>query len=621
MCGIFGAVDLDYGVPFEHKSVEIQKTFSLLKNRGPDDTGYWADEQCFLGHTRLSIVDTSSAGRQPMLSSCGRFVGVFNGEIYNFKEVRDRIDSKVQWRSSSDTEVLLEAWKQFGLNCLKHLDGMFAFAIWDRSNQTLTLGRDRFGEKPLYYLLQNTSIHFCSRPGPIFTLQTQTLPKLNKSSVGVFLQTGYFPADRTVYDNVKKLCAGSVLEFFGGKTKVRKYWDFASIETSDELNNSKESDLVDELDTMLQRSVKRRLTGDVPIGSFLSGGIDSGLITAIAAKHYDGALQSFTIGFDENQYDESAVARKVASHIGIANKTQKLSVNDLLNFIPTFQDNFDEPFFDSSAFPTMAVSKLAAENVKVALTGDGGDELFGGYHYYMILQKIAPIFNLPNLVRAGLANTFLILPGHKSALFSSLLRMPDIGSAFGFMRSIAKDYELACFHDLDFNIHELFSQRQAEFPKGISVKEIAMRLDASFTLIDDYLQKTDLASMSYSLECRAPLLSREIAEWSMSLPDKWKVRGNVNKYLLRQVAYKYIPADILDRPKQGFGVPINEWLRGPLCVWAEQRLYDESSYDGLPISREESIKLYRVHKSGKRNFHSLLWALLMLIDFRSRVCL
>ena len=269
----------------------------------------------------------------------------------------------------------------------------------------------------------------------------------------------------------------------------------------------------------------------------------------------------------------------------------------------------------------MAVSGLAAGNVKVALTGDGGDELFGGYHYYMILEKISPIFSLPKLVRLGLANSFSILPGHKAALFASLLRMPDIGSAFGFMRSIAKDYTLACFHDLDLNIHELFSQRQAQFPKSIGVKEIAMRLDASFTLIDDYLQKTDLASMSYSLECRAPMLSKEIAEWSMSLPEKWKVRGNVNKYLLRQVAYRYIPANIIDRPKQGFGVPINEWLRGPLCVWAEERLYDKSSYNGLPVSREETTELYRIHKSGKRGFHSLLWALLMLIDFRSRVCL
>jgi asparagine synthase (glutamine-hydrolysing) len=621
VCGIFGAVDLCNGVPFEQKSSEIQQTFSQLKNRGPDNSGYWADEQCFLGHTRLSIVDTSSAGRQPMLSSCGRYAGVFNGEIYNFSEVRDNIDSKVQWRSSSDTEVLLESWRLFGEDCLDHLDGMFAFAIWDRKKQKLTLARDRFGEKPLYYLIQNASIHFCSRPSPIFTLQKQILPKLNKNSVGIFLQTGYFPSDRTVYDNVKKLNAGSVLEFFVGGVKHRKYWDFASIETNENLNSVKETELVDNLDTMLQRSVKRCLTGDVPIGSFLSSGIDSGLITAIAAKHYCNSLQTYTIGFNEHQYDESAAARRVAKHIGVSNNTQKLNVNDLLSFIPTFQNNFDEPFFDSSAFPTMAVSKLAAGNVKVALTGDGGDELFGGYHYYMIMGKISPIFSLPKLVRLGLANAFSIFPGHKTALFASLLRMPDVGSAFGFMRSIAKDYELACFHDLDLNIHELFSQRQADFPRGISVKEVAMRLDASFTLIDDYLQKTDLSSMSYSLECRAPMLSREIVEWSMSLPDKWKVRGNANKYLLRQVAYRYIPAKIIDRPKQGFGVPINEWLRGPLCAWAEERLFDRSSYDGLPISRDESLELYSVHKSGKRNFHSLLWALLMLIDFKSRVCI
>jgi asparagine synthase (glutamine-hydrolysing) len=616
MCGILGRINFNGE---EISKENLAAAAHLINHRGPDKAAQWSEKGCGLAHQRLSVIDLTEHGDQPMESNNGRYVCVFNGEIYNFLELRK--DIQANWQGTSDTEVLVEGWALWGEALLDKIDGMFAFAIWDKETRKLFIARDRMGEKPLYYHWANKTFAFSSRPKPIFKVMKNLSLDYDHQGLRFYLESGYIPAPYTAHKELKKLPAAHYLTVDESGLEIKRYWDFSQIPTDNSYLHKSEESILEELDAIVTNSVKQRMISDVPLGAFLSGGIDSSLMVAIMSKLHSQPIKTFTIGFEEKAYDESNDAQAVANYLKTDHHCEQLKVNDLLELVPTFLENYDEPFFDSAAFPTLAVSRLARKHVTVSITGDGGDELFGGYHYYKISKALNPFFSMPKFVRMALSSTIGVVPKHKAQLLSAALKQNSSARAFAFSRSIAKDFRNIMPADVlsqTQSLGELFELTSASFPPKLHASEEGMRLDALYTLNDDYLQKTDVASMAYSLESRSPLLAREVVEWSVKLPVKWKVQGVSNKYLLRKLAYKYIPREILDRPKRGFGVPIDSWLRGPLKGWANEKINNKENFQGLPLEQNAVQELFKLHDSGFRNVHPLLWAILMLLEFNTR---
>ena len=547
-----------------------------------------------------------------MVSAEGRYVLTYNGEIYNYRELRAELGG--DWRSDSDSEVILRAYARWGKGFLGRLRGMFALGIWDRHEKRLLLARDRLGVKPLYYAQRGGAVLFASRPQALFAYDPQLSTDVDLSGLSLYLEAGYFPAPFTLHSAIRKLPAGHLLEFADGIANVSAYWNPLGIEPIPSWRQRPEADLLDELDQILTSSVKARLISDVPLGAFLSGGIDSSTVVALMSKLASGPVKTFTIGFREAQYDESQYAAEVAKLFGTEHRQEMLSVDDLLALVPSFHEHFDEPFFDSSAFPALAVSRLARRQVTVALGGDGGDELFGGYHYYSILHRVAPAFRLPRILRSGAAQMIRLAPTHRAQLLAETLSEDEPLKAFRFMRSIAKDFG-SLMQEPRARMDSVFAATVQQMPSGLTAAEQAMRLDLTHILPEEYLQKTDLSSMSYALEAREPLLDHELVEWSLKLPLEWKLRGGKSKYLLRRLAERYLPREIVERPKQGFAVPIDRWLRGPLRGWARERLEERRLYERFPLDRRRVLELLDLHLSGRRDAHPLLWAVLMLAPF------
>lgn len=618
MCGIAGFLAATNGKadPFR-----LRAAATAIATRGPDDEGVWHDGAIGLAHRRLSVLDISPSGHQPMHSGDERYVIVFNGEIYNFRELRSQLVSAgTEWRSSGDTEVILHAYARWGPACLAKMTGMFAFAIWDRSAKTLFLARDRLGVKPLFYAQLNGNFAFGSRPKALHELIDGLDREIDLEGLRAYLDIGYFPGEHSLFQNIRRCPPGHYLWLDKTGLSLHRYWNPAEIQPEVGWKARREVDLLDDLDALLRRSVQSRLVSDVPVGAFLSGGIDSSLVVAMMAELSSGQVETFTIGFDEPEFDESGYAIAVASHLGVRNHVERLSADDLLALLPLFRKEYDEPFFDSSAFPSMALSRLARRHVTVSLSGDGGDELFGGYHYYEIVGKLRAFYRMPECLRRLTASAVGCLPGHRSALLSSALNQSDISDVFGFMRSIAKNFPSVLLPDAisrTRGIRALFKSESDGQLGGLSPEDQAMRLDLMYTLPDEYLQKLDVASMAFSLEARDPLLDHELAEWALRLPLCWKIRDGQSKYLLRKLAYRYVPKHLLDRPKKGFEVPIGKWLRGPLKAWALERLTDRSAFEKLPLDPVAIKQLFELHCSGKRDAHPLLWAVLMLIDATS----
>lgn len=617
MCGIVGAVSVRSPAAVD----AVRRAATLLANRGPDDVGEWAEGEVAFGHRRLAILDLSPAGHQPMVSADGRYVIVLNGEIYNFLDLRRELNpDEGAWRSHSDTEVVLAAYARWGEDCVTHFHGMFALAIWDRVEKRLFAARDRMGVKPFYYHSGSRGFLFASRPRALFALDPALSREVDEQGLRYYLEIGYIPAPWSIHRSVRKLPPAHWLTLDRSGLRLQRYWDFRQITPQRAWRLRREEDLLDELEEIIFRSVRQRMVADVPLGAFLSGGIDSSLVVAAMRRHSSQPIRSFTIGFHEPEYDESRHAARVAQALGTEHQVEYLRVDDLLDLMPIFRSEYDEPFFDSSAYPTLAVSRMARRSVTVSLSGDGGDELFGGYHYYRIMHGLAPLFAAPRTLRRAAAAAVSLLPAHSMKLLAGALREPDASSAFAFARSIAKDFRGVLQPEVlsrTSSLRQLFAAVGAQFPPGLSAAESAMRLDATYTLPDDYLQKVDVASMAFSLEARDPLLDQDLVEWAMKLPPQWKLRRGENKYLLRRLAYRHVPRETLDRPKQGFGVPIDRWLRGPLREWARQRLGDPALYRNLPLDRARVEELFELHLTGARNVYPLLWAILVLLDFAS----
>lgn len=618
MCGIVGVLDISGPLPPPER---FATALSRLQRRGPDDSGTWFNHQIRLGHRRLAILDLSPTGHQPMVSCDGRFVIVFNGEIYNHAELRPQLGPPGGWRGTSDTETLLEAYRQWGPGCLARLNGMFAFAIWDNLERRLFLARDRMGVKPLYYSWLNGRFVFASRPSAMTELLREGSAEIDPTSLRLFLELGYIPAPSSLYQEIRKLPPAHFLLLDARGLQITRYWDYRQIAPDNALLKRDEEEVIDELDELIRSSTRLRMLSDVPLGAFLSGGVDSAYVVAAMKAAGAGTPRAFSIGFTEPQYDEAPAATAIAQHLGVDHVVETLSVSDLLALLPLYVDEFDEPFADSSAFPTLAVAQLARRHVTVALTGDAGDELFGGYHYYPLFESLARTSAWPKELKRLARMTLSALPSHRAKLLAGALRPNSSVGVFNYLRSLAKDFDPlltnALLHQTRGS-NEIFEATAAGFAPGLSSADIGMRLDMSLQLVDGYLQKVDVATMASSLEARCPLIDYRLVEWSMRLPVALKLRRGETKSILKKALCRYLPRDFVYRPKRGFSVPVAQWLRGPLRGWAETLIYDQSLVSRLPLDAERLRNLFALHVSGARDAHPLLWATLMLLCYVAR---
>jgi asparagine synthase (glutamine-hydrolysing) len=608
----------------------LRNMVSTLGYRGPDDAGLWRDDRAgfAVAHRRLAVIDPSPAGHQPMVSACSRYALVYNGEIYNHLDLRkdlEREASGCTWQGHCDTETLLTALVRWGVEkTLKRIDGMFAFALWDGKERTLSLARDRMGEKPLY----------CGRAGDTFLFGSELkaltaypgfIREIDRQSLCLYLRHGYIPAPGSIYKSIRKLSPGHwiMVRDRGQETgRPRCYWSLRDI-AGHGLQTEAQTPASDiqTLDRLLKDTVCSRMHADVPLGAFLSGGIDSSLIVALMGEVADGPVQTFTVGFDDPRYDESAHAREIARHLGTLHTDVRVAARDAQDIIPLLPTIWDEPFADSSQIPTFLACKLARKNVTVCLSGDGGDELFYGYDRYVWTDRIWKFSRL--LSRKSRKWMCRMLAGLSEELpvFPRAGRWRDRPARMGDL--LLHEDAVALYHDLvslwNRPDHIVSGGREPEETtfhagreEGLSgLRERMMLLDLITYLPGDILTKTDRASMAVGLETRAPLLDPKVVEYAWRMPMSLKYRHGQGKWLLRQVLYRYVPPTLVDRPKQGFEIPIEYWLRGPLRDWAEslldaRRLGREGFFDPLPIRA-----LWKSHLAGTRRGHHQIWTILM----------
>lgn len=613
-----------------------------LHHRGPDDKGSWIDTSAgvLLGHVRLSVIDITSAGHQPMFSHSSHFVIVFNGEIYNHQELRNSLEKSGMapvWRGSSDTETLLAGFDVWGIEAtLQRVVGMFALAVWDTRKRALTMARDRLGEKPLYYGRQGGLLLFGSelkalKAHPAFQAS------VNRDALALFMRHNYIPAPYSIYDGISKLPAGTLVTFTAKQqhAKPRPYWRAAEVIEGGMRQqwSGSDTDCVDQLETLLNQAVGQQMVADVPLGAFLSGGVDSSTVVAIMQSRCPRPVRTFTIGFQDSGYDEAGYAKEVARHLGTDHTELYVTAQDAREVIPRLADIYCEPFADHSQIPTFLVSQMARQDVTVALSGDGGDELFGGYNSYALAQRLwRRLAHLPVGVRRIMARWITRVPPQ---VYSGLLEPFRLCLPTDIKRNkigdkLHKGAEVMAAATPTELYHLLISQwsRPADVVLGASelptiftdpaqqpstdqfVHEM-MALDMLTYLPDDILCKVDRAAMAVSLETRIPLLDHRVVEFAWRLPMKFKQRDGVGKWVLRQLLYRHVPKELIERPKKGFSMPIDNWLRGPLREWAEEllsesRLRQDGYFNPDPIRRK-----WEEHLSGHRNWQQHLWNVLM----------
>lgn len=643
MCGITGLFDPGRRTSPEEFERVVSAMTATLEHRGPDAGAQWSDAEhgIAFGHRRLAVVELGPEGAQPMVSADGRWVVAYNGEVYNFPDLRRRLSGEgVAFRGGSDTEVLLEAVARWGLEAaLEAAEGMFALALWDRQDRTLHLVRDRFGEKPLYYGWIGTRLAFASelkalRRVPGFT------PEVDRDAVALYLRHNCIPAPHTIYRGVAKLLPGQRVEVGAGATVgvlpvPVAYWSARhAIERARSRPVEGSTDeMADQLEEALGASVAARMEADVPVGAFLSGGIDSSAVVALMQQHSARKVRTFTIGFANRAFDESADAAAVAAHLGTDHTPLQVSDEAALDIVPQLPDIWDEPFGDVSAIPMHLVSVLARTQVTVALSGDGGDELFAGYNRHAWLERLwtraAP---LPDGVRRaagaalqavppglidGVARASEVLPGrmqirnptYKVSKFAKVLSSSGPEDAYLALVSLWDDAESLV---IGAGANASVASRPAEWPELGGITEQMMWLDLTGYLPDDILTKLDRAAMATSLETRVPFLDRGVFDLAWRLPLSAKLHEGTTKWILRQVLYRHVPAELIERPKMGFGFPIGPMLRGPLRPWAEAlldeaRLRRQGLLDPVPIRRA-----WDLHVRGRRDLAYELWIVLAL---------
>lgn len=642
MCGLTGFFQANGFDSVQARALAVRMG-KRIAHRGPDDGGVWTDADIglALAHRRLSILDLSPAGHQPMVSVSGRYVMVFNGEIYNHLELRQKlVDFK--WRGHSDTETLLAGFEVWGIEAtLKKTVGMFAIALWDRADRILTLARDRMGEKPLYYGWQGDTFLFGSelkalKAHPAFR------GEIYRDALTLLLRHNYIPAPYSIYKGIYKLPPGTWLQIpFGrgmnaaGDANPQAYWSLREVVSAGQAAPfaGSETEAVDTLEERLKSSIGLQMVADVPLGTFLSGGVDSSTVVALMQAQSNRPVKTFTIGFNETGYNEADHAKAVARHLGTEHTELYISPQEAMDVIPKLPALYDEPFSDSSQIPTFLVSQMARRHVTVSLSGDGGDELFSGYNRYFLgrelwnkiriiprpfrglvakmivsvspqrLDRIAEAFSsvMPSELKAGRAGDKL----HK------LAEVIDKESPEALYKELVSHWKSPSSVVLDSHEPQTVISDRAQWADLDDFTLRMMYLDSIIYLPDDILVKVDRAAMGVSLETRVPFLDHKVLEFAWRLPLSLKVRNGQGKWILRQVLYKYVPAELIERPKMGFGLPIDTWLRCPLRDWAEslleeKRIRNEGFFDSAPIRTK-----WEEHLSGVRNWQYLLWDVLM----------
>ncbi len=648
MCGIAGILGISSDIGLE----SVNKMLDGIAHRGPDHAGVWIDsgDKVAVGHRRLSIVDLSPSGNQPMLCHSGRYVIVFNGEIYNHHKLRKELagnQSMDPWRGTSDTETLLEAIDRWGIRgALERSIGMFAFAVWDRQLKRLTLARDRIGEKPLYFGLKSYGseriLVFSSelgafRESPVF------VPEIDREALALYTRFGYVPSPLSIFKGIGKVLPGQIITFDAQLSQIadERYWTISEVVQggiSDPYRGT-ESSAIDELKRRLRTTISAQANADVPVGAFLSGGIDSSTVVAILQEQASRAVKTFTIGFSESEYNEAGFAKKVAEHLRTEHHQLYLGPQDLISAIPMMPQIYSEPFADSSQIPSYLVSALARSSVKVVLSGDGGDELFGGYNRYIYGKRLHQV---SQIVPLGLKGLFI------NAVRSIPLKVWDSLSS----SSMTNILGLGTYRELGDKIHKVLSLLEASssmetYNKLISawepekvvvgandLRKVAtnmispfdgidpilqmMAIDTTTFLPDDILVKMDRASMAVSLEGRMPFLDHQIVEFAWRLPLQMKIRQGASKWILRKLLDQYVPRNLTERPKMGFSIPLSKWLRGPLREWAEAQLSWER-LKGEGYFEPKAIRgIWEEHVSGRRNWQARIWIILMFQSWLDR---
>ncbi len=639
MCGIAGfwSTRLDDATAVQ----TLRGMTDALVHRGPDDSGAWCDPDTgiALGHRRLSIVDLSPLGHQPMASAGQRFQIAFNGEIYNFRVLRDAlIADGVRFRGHSDTEVLLALVERYGLrDALTRCTGMFAIALWDRDTRTLQLTRDRFGEKPLYLARCDTGVAFASelkalRQHPEFRAS------IDPAALSLFLRHGYVPAPYAIFQGVEKVEPGQIVTFNAPSWASRTattYWsarDAASFGLEHPFDDSPVA-CTDALDALMRSVVRDQMVADVPVGAFLSGGIDSSLVVAMMQAESSRRVRTFSIGFREAGFDESPNAEAVAQHLGTDHTSMYVTAQDALDLIPRLPSIYNEPFADSSQIPTTLLAALAREHVTVSLSGDGGDELFGGYDRYVIAQRAwSRLSRVPRSMRVAasgvvasfapeqwnraLRPTGLHARGVTGDRLHKLAELFDAPTSLEFYRDLVSAWRRPGRVVRDGVEPMTALMKPFDGRRGGLLAEMMFHDQVSY-LPDDILVKVDRAAMAASLESRAPLLDHRIAEFSWRLPAHHWHHAGQGKQILRRVLDRYVPRALVDRPKHGFGIPVAEWLRGPLRNWADDLLSGDTIRRDDLLDATPIVSAWDEHRRGARNWASSLWPVLMFQAWRS----
>jgi asparagine synthase (glutamine-hydrolysing) len=631
MCGIVGC----WGKSVTDVSI-VERMAMQIRHRGPDGAGVWLNDEgnLALAHRRLSIIDLSAAGHQPMVSPCGRYTLVYNGEIYNHRDLRSELEGEggnFEWRGHSDTETLLAGLRHWGVEgALQRLNGMFAFALWDKAERALYLARDRMGEKPLYYGSNGGSFLFGSELKSL-RAHPHWQDNIDRNSLALYMRHKYVPTPWSIYQGIGKLPpAHFVVVREAGQivSEPQCYWDLRQIAESGLAGvKGSSEELINELDVLLRDAVGKRMAADVPLGAFLSGGFDSTTVVALMQAQSVRPVKTFTIGFHEKSFNEAKHAKAVSKHLGTEHTELYLTSEEAMAVIPRLPSIWDEPFSDSSQIPTLLVSELARQHVTVSLSGDGGDELFCGYSRYTQGYKIWKTMRLlPRPLRRKLAGLIQAIPyAPLESLISFLskrFQIPHLADRLLKLAEVIKEdsgesyYQslISDWNDPDVVVRDgpltLFDTPEP-LPRFTSLREYMMYLDSLTYLPDDILTKVDRASMAVSLEGRMPLLDHRVVEFSWRVPMSLKYRNGKGKWLLQEVLYRYVPRKLMERPKMGFGVPIDIWLRGPLREWAEElldekRLREEGFFNSATIRR-----YWGEHISGKRRWHHHLWGVLM----------
>lgn len=633
MCGIAGLWTAE-SVSAERLGDSARSMADALVHRGPDDSGVWIDAErgVAFGHRRLSIVDLSPEGRQPMMSPSGRYVICFNGEVFNHaelrKELEDGANQPIAFRGHSDTEIMLAAIERWGLTrAIERFVGMFAFALWDRARSRLSLVRDRVGIKPLYYGVAGRVLVFGSELKAL-TRHVDFSRDIDRTALTQYLRFGYVPAPLSIYRSVKKLEPGCVLELEAPDLESAKrsvYWSAVDVAESglERPFRGTEEEAIEELERLLSASVKLRLVADVPIGAFLSGGIDSSTVVALMQRATGAPVHTFSIANEGAAYDESEAALAIARHLGTRHEALTVTAEEARAVVPLLPGIYDEPFADSSQIPTYLVSRLARRHVTVALSGDGGDELFGGYNRHVWGPGIwAALRRVPKPIRSLCASALLradpkiwdrllgvgegLVPAFRTpgTKVTKLARVLDSASADELYRRLVSLWTFPA--DLVRDGRELIDP----LPEISGGAATMMLRDLVTYLPDDILTKVDRASMAVSLEARVPLLDHRVVEYAWTLPESLKVRRRTGKWILRQVLSRHVPAALFDRPKMGFAVPMGDWLRGPLREWGSDLLASERLRRSEYLIDEPIEQAWRDHLSGRRDNEQALWAVL-----------